>query len=376
MRCDYFDAGLCRSCQWLGMPYADQLTTKQARVASLLPSDLPWVNPIGSAEEGFRNKAKMVVAGTVSKPTLGILDPSGRGIDLQGCGLHDPRLRAALPQVADLARRAGLTPYSVPERRGELKHVLATVSPAGELMIRFVLRSTEAIARLRKHLPVLLDALPVAVVSANLQPEHKAVLEGPDEIVLTERDTLTMEVNGRPLHLRPQSFFQTNTEVAGALYRAAAAHVDAVAPSSVWDLYCGVGGFGLHVAAAGRSVLGVEMSEQAIESARLSSEALGIEATWLAGDASDFALSSTPDETPELVIVNPPRRGIGAGLATWLEESDVEHVVYSSCNARTLAQDLALMPSLRPVSAQLLDMFPHTDHHEVLVLLSRGGVGA
>lgn len=368
MECHYFAAGVCRSCRWIGLPYGDQLAAKQARVAAALPETIPWHDPVASRESGFRNKAKMVVGGTVEVPTLGILGRNGEGVDLRECGLHDPQLHDALPAIADLVRSAGLTPYSVPERRGELKHVIATVSPAGELMVRFVLRSTEALPRLRKHLPVLLDRLPVAVASANLQPEHKAVLEGPEEVTL-HGDTLTMEVNGRPLHLRPQSFFQTNTEVAARLYREAAALVDAADPASVWDLYCGVGGFGLHLAAPGRSVLGVESSAQACLSARLSSADLGIEATWLAGDATDAALASR--ERPDLVVVNPPRRGIGPALAAWLEESGVPDVVYSSCNVRTLAEDLALMPSLRPVSARLLDMFPQTDHHEVLVRLSR-----
>ena len=367
MQCSYFDAHVCRSCRWLEVPYADQLRAKQDRVAATLPP-VAWLEPVASPEEGFRNKAKMVVGGTADEPTLGILDPRGRGVDLRGCGLHDPRLRAALPVLADLVGTAGLTPYSVPERRGELKHLLVTVAPSGDLMVRFVLRSTEALPRLRKHLPGLLAALPVTVVSVNLQPAHKAVLEGPEELVL-HGDTLTMRVNDLDLHLRPQSFFQTNTAVAARLYREAAALVAAAEPASVWDLYCGVGGFGLHVAAPGRPVVGVESSEQAIDSARLTATDLGVPATFLAGDATAYALASA--EAPDLVVVNPPRRGIGRDLAGWLEDSRVRHVVYSSCNVDTLARDLAAMPSLRPVSGRLLDMFPHTDHHEVLVLLSR-----
>ena len=92
-------------------------------------------------------------------------------------------------------------------------------------------------------------------------------------------------------------------------------------------------------------------------------------AEFVAADATAYALAQ--DTAPDLVVVNPPRRGIGADLAGWLEESDVRHVVYSSCNAESLARDLALMPSLRPVEARVLDMFPHTTHYEVLVLLTR-----
>jgi 23S rRNA (uracil747-C5)-methyltransferase len=313
----------------------------------------------------------MVVAGSVDAPTLGILSPAGEGIDLQECGLHSIGLEHALPVLARFVTSARLTPYSVPERAGELKHLIVTESPDGELMVRFVLRSTEALARLRSRLPELLAALPVAVVSVNLQPEHKAILEGPEEILL-HGDTLRMRVNDIALHLRPQSFFQTNTDVAAALYRSARSLVDGVGASSVWDLYCGVGGFGLHVAAPGRSVVGVEVSEQAIESARITAAELDVAAEWVAADATDWALSAgSATGRPDVVIVNPPRRGIGAALAGWLEDSGVPHVVYSSCNVDSLARDLAAMPSLRPVSAQLLDMFPHTGHHEVLALLSR-----
>ncbi|MER7556705.1 23S rRNA (uracil(747)-C(5))-methyltransferase RlmC [Nocardioides sp. NPDC126508] len=373
MDCGYFTAGVCRSCRWLEMAYADQLAQKQQRVAAALEPvghDVRWEEPVSSPEAGFRNKAKMVVAGSVEAPTLGILSHDGLGVDLLACGLHTPGLQAALPVLSRFVTTAGLTPYSVPERRGELKHVIVTEAPGGELMVRWVLRSTEALSRLRKHLPALLDSLPVAVASANIQPEHKAVIEGPEEIFLTPREALTMEVNGIGLRLRPHSFFQTNTSVAAALYRHARDLVSSVSPASVWDLYCGVGGFGLHVAAPGREVLGVESSEQAIEAAASTAAELGLPGTsWVAGDATAYALSAAA--APELVIVNPPRRGIGSALAGWLEQSGVEHVVYSSCNVDTLARDLRDMPSLRPVSARLLDMFPNTDHHEVLVSLTR-----
>jgi 23S rRNA (uracil747-C5)-methyltransferase len=92
---------------------------------------------------------------------------------------------------------------------------------------------------------------------------------------------------------------------------------------------------------------------------------------FAAGDATAFALGSAPADVPELVVVNPPRRGIGPALAAWLETSSARWVLYSSCNAVTLARDLEHMPSLRPVKLRLLDMFPQTRHYEVLTLLAR-----
>lgn len=370
MRCGYFEAGECRSCTHLLTPYADQLAAKDAHCRQVLADhpDVAWSQPVASAEGGFRNKAKMVVAGTSAQPTLGILDPEGVGVDLRRCGLYSPVMHRLLPDLAALVTLADLTPYDVPSRRGELKHLLVTESPDGEVMVRWVLRSTGALPRLRKHLPTLLTAHPeVVVVSANLQPEHKAVLEGEDEVALTEQQTLRMRVNGIDLHLGLRSFFQTNTEVAAALYRQAVAWTDDVAPSSVLDLYCGVGGFALHLAAPGRRVVGVEVSEAAVASARTTAAGLGLPGVeFHAGDAT-----APPGSDADLVVVNPPRRGLGPDLCAWLEASPARTLLYSSCRVESLARDLAALPSWRPDRAQVLDMFPHTDHYEALVRCRR-----
>ncbi|WP_407320140.1 23S rRNA (uracil(747)-C(5))-methyltransferase RlmC [Isoptericola halotolerans] len=419
MQCPHYDAGRCRSCTLIQVDRPTQVAGKEAHVRELLAAydDVTWLPAVTGAESGFRNKAKMVVTGTIDEPVLGIVGPpgpyAGQSVDLTDCGLYPPALQAAFGPLAELVTRARLQPYDLSPsaedggapgaprrrrkvtprdaaRRGELKHVLVTLSPDGELMVRLVLRSTEAVARIRKHLPWLHATLPgLAVLSVNVQPVHAAVLEGEQEIVLTDRETLPMRVDGITLHLRPQSFFQTNTEVAAALYRQARGWVDEAAPASLWDLYCGVGGFALHCAAPGRSVTGIEISAEAVASASTTAGELaalppdavvgGHDAAWWraamadarfsATDATGFALGTDAD--PELVVVNPPRRGIGPDLAHRLEASDARHVLYSSCHATTLARDLAAMPSLRPRRAVLLDMFPQTDHFEVLVLLER-----
>jgi 23S rRNA (uracil747-C5)-methyltransferase len=382
VRCDYFDAGVCRSCALMGVPYAAQLADKDALVRAALASRADasvWAEPFSGPESGFRNKAKLVVGGRRGDPVLGILDGDGAVADLTRCGLYEPVLREAVLALPGLVGQAELTPYDVRTRNGELKHVLATHSPDGELMLRFVLRSAGQLERLRRFVPTLQQELPGAtVVSANLLPEHKAVLEGAHEVVLTAHDSLAMRVNDVVLHLRPQSFFQTNTTVAAALYHQATEWVAAVRPELLWDLYCGVGGFALHalVSGAAQHVVGVEVSEQAVQSARRTSEELGMgpgprRAEFRVGDASSLELAQG-SRSPDLVVVNPPRRGIGAALAHHLDTTHaVRHVAYSSCNVTSLARDLESMPSFEVRSARLFDMFPQTSHHEVLVLLER-----
>ncbi len=391
VQCPHYDAGRCHSCTLLEIDYPTQVLDKERHVATLLDpvsAGLTWLPAVRSVESAFRNKAKMVVSGTVAEPVLGILDRAGHGVDLTDCGLYPDELQASFGPLAAFVTRANLEPYQVSgtgkraQQRGELKYLLVTLSPDGELMVRFVLRSQESIARIRKHLPALLADLPaLAVASANIQPAHAAVLEGDLEIPLTERTTLPMRIDDITLDLRPQSFFQTNTAVATELYRQARAWVDEVDPRSLWDLYCGVGGFALHCSAPGRTVTGIEISAEAVVAASDTVERLRDgevdgagrfrDVTFAAGDATAFAVGPQAPGLPEMVIVNPPRRGIGADLAQWLEGSGIDHVLYSSCNATTLAKDLAAMPSLRPVRARLLDMFPQTSHYEVLVLLER-----
>ncbi|KRE93683.1 23S rRNA methyltransferase [Nocardioides sp. Soil774] len=371
MDCHHYDAFRCRSCTLLEVPRARQLSDKEAHARSLVDA-ASWSPTVAGAEAGFRNKAKMVVGGTVEAPTLGILDRDLAGVDLRDCGLHSPGLTSALDVVAGWISSTGLTPYDVAARAGELKHVLLTESPDGELMLRLVVRSTALEARVRSRLATLLEALPqLRVVTLNVQPEHKAVLEGEREIVLTGDDTLPMRLaTGVTLRLGPRSFFQTNTFVAESLYEQARAWVEGLDDvQTVWDLYCGVGGFALHLAAPDRAVLGVEVSPDAVAAASTTAAELGLAADFVAGDATAYAVGA--GSVPDLVVVNPPRRGIGPDLAGWLERSGVRHVVYSSCNAESLSRDLALMPSLRAVEARVLDMFPHTTHYEVIVLLTR-----
>ncbi|WP_394162015.1 23S rRNA (uracil(747)-C(5))-methyltransferase RlmC [Galactobacter valiniphilus] len=375
MECSYFDAGRCRSCTLMGQPHPVQLGRKDAHTRELLGPvpGLEWLAPFAGAERGFRNRAKMVVGGSWRTPTLGILDAEGHGVDLRGCGVIDPAITAALPAVALFITAARLVPYSVPMRSGELKHVLVTCNPDGQLLLRFVVRSEAAVEAVCKHLPALLRRLPQAlIVTANLLPEHKAALEGETEVHLHGPETLPMPVGPLRLRLRPQGFFQTNTEVADALYRQGAAWVDELAPASVWDLYSGVGGFALSSAGPRRTVVGVEISPQAVEGAKAAALDSGVSGVdFLAADATAFAEGSSPREQPELVIVNPPRRGLGERLCSWLESSSVGAILYSSCNAETLAEDLRRMPGWRPVRARVMDMFPQTEHYEVITLLER-----
>ena len=374
MHCALYTAGTCRSCQWLDKPYSRQLVDKQQDLQQLL-ADVAvgeWLEPVTGPESAFRNKAKMVVSGSVERPLLGMLHRDGTPVDLCDCPLYPASFPEVFGVLKSFIARAGLTPYNVARKRGELKFLLLTESQKeGGMMLRFVLRSEAKLAQLRAALPWLQQQLPqLKVISANIQPVHMAILEGEREIALTEQQALEEAFNQVPLFIRPQSFFQTNPQVAAALYATARDWVRELNIGSMWDLFCGVGGFGLHCATPEMKLTGIEISAEAIACAKASAAKLGLkQVEFQALDSTGFATAK--ESIPDLVLVNPPRRGIGQALCDYLSRMAPQTILYSSCNAQTMAKDLAAMPDYRVERVQLFDMFPHTAHYEVLTLLSR-----
>jgi 23S rRNA (uracil747-C5)-methyltransferase len=380
MNCVEFLAGRCDSCSQLSVPYSEQLAKKQQQVADLMApfTEAQLLPAVASPEEGFRTKAKMVVSGTVDEPVLGIVNGQ-TPVDLSACPLYPSAFASAFALIKSFIQRATLTPYQLEQKQGELKLILLSQSQhSGRFMLRFVLRSKNCLASVQKHLPWLHQQWPeLEVCSVNIQPVHMAILEGPEEIVLTPQEVLREEFNGIPLYLTPQSFFQTNASVAAALYATAKEWAEALPVVKIWDLFCGVGGFGLHLAGAApqRMLTGIEIAPKAIASATRSATELGLQQVdFRALDAASFALAQF--DAPDLLLVNPPRRGLGAELCQSILALQPGWLIYSSCNPATLASDLTLLSGdYQLLKVQLFDMFPHTQHAEVLTLLKRSGKG-
>ena len=381
VKCDDFIAGRCHSCRSLDQVYSDQLINKQLSCERALAfaAHLTWLPIQVSPEIGFRNKAKMVVSGHWREPILGINHLHGQSVDLTMCPLYPVEFQNIFKRLKEWITLCKLMPYSIAQRTGNLKFVLVSYSQSTQSwMIRWVLRSHHAISTLRHYLPDLLAVLPAqTVVSVNIQPIDMAIVEGEEEIVLTEAATLCYCFNNIPLLCRPKSFFQTNDAVASQLYAQAQCWVKPLAPQRVWDLFCGVGGFALHLAQVlpYAQITGIEISTEAIESAKLSAHQIGCHdrTTFRALTAQDFSLAShQQNELPDGVVVNPPRRGLGRELSLFLNNSTtIDWIVYSSCSVDSLAKDLTQLSQFTPVTAQAFDMFPHTQHVEVLVLLMR-----
>ncbi len=374
MKCNYFEQGLCRSCIHIQTPLTQQLAKKSNLLKDLLTDFTVknWLEPIQSTEQGFRNKAKMVVSGAAHQPLLGIISPSGNPVSLCDCSLYPADMQKLLHRLESFVRQAGIPPFNIEKNKGELKFILLTRSDlSGEYLLRFVLKSKKSLPRIQNNFKSLLAEYPqIKVVSVNIQPLRMAVLEGEEELFLTQVTRLEESFNHVPLFIRPKSFFQTNPHVAQKLYLTAKEWSSELEPTLIWDLFCGVGGFGLHCTSPNTKLVGIEIEPEAIQCAKLSAEMMGLsQVEFRALNSTDFALAQTSQDKPDLVIVNPPRRGIGKEICLSLNQLLPAAILYSSCNPHSLIEDLKEIHGYSIAKIQIFDMFPHTDHFEVLVLL-------
>lgn len=299
-----------------------------------------------------------------------VLD-SGR--ELLDCPVHDPKVNELLNFLPGFITRFRLIPYSIQDRNGELKGLIAFSSHgSNEMYLRFVLRSKECVSRLRKGLPELVAEFPNLVcVSANLQPVPHAILEGPEEIFITERNSIEHRIGNVPFQLTPQAFVQTNGGVAQKLYETARDWIAEIRPDRVLELFSGQGPFSFFAAEVAKEVLGIEINAEAVRVANQTAIASGLpHLKFLCLDATQVG-EWVEKFANDLVIVNPPRRGLGTGVQQFIS-TPPKHLLYSSCSAESLAVDLGKLGRLYRIhQARIFDLFPHTEHFEVLVWLER-----
>lgn len=370
MKCSYFQSQRCRSCTLLDKSYESTLASKREHLASLFPEDQHKISAVISPQkvEGSRTKVKLAVAGTSAQLQFGIVDGEGGFTELEHCPLHDPELNALLLPLKSYLQQSRVEPYNLQTKKGEVKYVLLSSSADG-LLVRLVLRSKESLDRLKKNLESLKAAFPrVKVVTSNIQPLHAAVLEGEEELLLTDEKVIWHTFDEFQLALGARSFFQVTPEIARKLYGILAEKIQQDRPASLLDLYCGVGAFSFYASRFCPSIKGVEISREAIECANLSCQKNNKPLRFEALDVEE-SLQKNP-EPFEAVLVNPPRRGLNSSIISSLKHMRPRLIYYSSCNAVTMHRDFQELKDLYEiVDFTLFDMFPYTEHYETLLTL-------
>ena len=188
-------------------------------------------------------------------------------------------------------------------------------------------------------------------------------------------DHIFLEMEGLKFKVGPKSFYQTNTEQAYILYKVAREFAGLTGNELVYDLYTGTGTIANFVASKARKVIGIEYVPEAIEDAKVNSKINGIENTeFFAGDMKDILNRDFIEKhgKPDIIITDPPRAGMHQDVIDTILFADPRRIVYVSCNPATQARDLQLLSERYEVKRiQPVDMFPHTQHVENVVLLEK-----
>lgn len=377
MKCSYFLQSHCRSCHLLDKNYSDTLRLKEEELKKFFPqNDILFKATVGLDHDapGSRSKAKFAVFKIDNDLTFGFYHSDGTTQELEECPLHAEGMNSLLPGLREILKKYHIPPYDLKTKTGELKYLLISNSgekDSREFLLRFVLRSKESLDRLKKAL-VDIQAMSsrIKVITANIQPIHQAIIEGDEEIILTEELAIIHQFDEFKLALGARSFFQVTPQIARALYSAVADAIAIDSPQSLIDLYCGVGAFSFYASRHCSNITGVEISKEAIDCAKNSALANKIKIDFHAMDVEEY-LKKSPKKF-EAVLVNPPRRGLNSSIIKMIETIAPQFIYYSSCQALTMARDFSeLEATYRIQSLQIFDMFPYTSHYETLMCLIR-----
>ncbi len=369
----------CGGCAAQHMTYEQTLHFKRVQVEDCfrhiggLEVEVPPV--LGMADPWhYRNKTALPVGGEVGKPQIGFYAPRSHDIiDIASCPIAKPGLNGVLKAVRGWMEAYRIPPYREETHTGLVRHVMARSSRMGEVMAVIVLngrelpREKELLAALKKEVPSL------ASLCVSVHTARSNVILGDNYRVLFGQERLKDTLCGLTFSLSPLSFFQINPEQTEVLYRTALEFAELSGTETVADIYCGAGTISLLLAKKARRVTGLESVEAAVADARENARKNGIgNAEFLAGQAEEL-LPRLVEEglRPDVVVLDPPRRGVEPKVIEAIALARPRRVVYVSCNPATQARDAALFvkEGYQIARCQPVDMFCWTHGVENVLCL-------
>lgn len=389
--CEHF--GVCGGCKWQHMDYNGQLKFKQQTVDNVLARigkvDTSIMEPIlGSGEtEYYRNKLEYTFS---NKRWLTSVDDANEGLEMNALGFHVPGRfdkildidhcylqqdpsNAIRNQIRAFAIEHQISFYDLREHAGALRNLIIRTASTGELMVIVVFAYPQEgqVELLMNYINSSFPDIDSLLYIIN-QKKNDTIFDQ-DIHIFKGRDFIYEEMEGLKYKIGPKSFYQTNSLQAYELYKITREFAGLTGDELVYDLYTGAGTIANFVAKTAREVIGVEYVPTAIEDAKINSAINQIGNTkFYAGDMKDVLTADFIAEhgKPDVVITDPPRAGMHGDVVQRLLEMEAEKIVYVSCNAATQARDLALLNEKYTVDRiKPVDMFPHTQHVENVVLL-------
>lgn len=373
----------CGGCIYRHITYEHELALKQNYVKNAfckvgLPDVV--VEPVRTtgACAGYRNKAQYPVGRAGGRVIAGFYATKSHTIlPADGCLLQPPVFSDIVRSICDYCTEQGVSVYDEESGRGLLRHIyLRHAQNTGEIMVCLVIngetfpKSDALCARLTREHPTVVSIL------LNHNEKNTNVVLGERYTTLYGRAYIEDVLCGKRFRIAPDAFYQVNHDGAELLYGIAAERAELSGNETLLDLYCGIGTIGMSMADRTGKLIGVEIVPAAVECAKRNATINGLANTdFRCADAGDPAtlLSCLGDTTPDVVILDPPRKGSTNELIDALAARGIERVVYISCDADTLARDCVRfredgyeIGAVTPV-----DMFPRTGHVESVVCLTR-----
>ena len=377
--------GQCGGCTWQHLDYPAQLAAKRRRVELALADVLAIAHPgttVAAARPspsflGYRNKGKYVAGRSGDHLVLGAYAPrSHHVIDTLGCRVVAPVIDEVATWVRGAAEEAQLHAYDEKTRTGDLRYVIVR-EVAGDVLVALIVTHTAPRAKLERVANALVNhpAVRGLVAIVNDRRDGAIVPSGSGSQVLIGHGHLVEKLAGVPVEVGAGEFLQVNRAQAAAMYERVAQLAEVRPGMHAIDLFSGLGGIGLHLARAGARVVAVEIDRDAIAQLRRAADKAGLPLTAVAADAGDLPaeLRDQLGAKPEVVVVNPPRKGLSAGALDLLVDLLPKTIIYVSCGPEALGRDLVALAAHGwvPDVIEPFDLMPGTAQIETVVRVRR-----
>jgi 23S rRNA (uracil1939-C5)-methyltransferase len=373
--CPYFPR--CGGCTYRHIRYEEELRLKKQRVQDNLSriggSDVTVEEILGAQDTlRYRNKAQYPVS---KDGAVGFYRArTHEVIECEHCLLVKPEADAAAEALREYMQSCRVAGYDEKTGRGLVRHLYIRSNAAGESLV-CVLVNGDKLPKEDRLVTLLRDACPKCtgiVLGTNTKKGN--VILGDRYRTLWGSDRLEDTLCGKTFRLSVPSFYQVNRVQAERLYAKAIEFAGLTGQETVLDLYCGAGTITLALSDHAKKVLGAEIVPEAIDDARENAARNGVKnAEFFCGDASDVAKKLARENLrPDVITVDPPRKGLAADVVESIAEMQPQRVVYVSCDSATMARDVKRLADLGYTAqrACAVDMFPRADHVETVVLLS------
>lgn len=370
----------CGGCSFRHMTYDEELKYKKSRVQDALNRighlDIEVDEIIGADDlSHYRNKAQYPVDISDGEMFAGFYAyKSHRIIPCADCKLQPAEFEKGLEAFAKWIESENITSYNEQTGKGLLRHIYFRKGFAtGEVMACAVINANSIpngellVSLLREKVDGLTS------VAVNINKEKTNVILGKETNIIWGEKYIRDSLLGKDFLISPNSFYQVNHNQCEKLYAKAKAFAGLTGTETVLDLYCGVGTIGLTMAENVKQLVGIEIIPQAIENAKENAKINHItNAQFICADAPKGAeILKKQGVNPDIIILDPPRKGCEKSLFDTIEQLSPKKIVYVSCDSATLARDLAILKEkgyeAKKVSA--VDMFPRTPHVEAVALI-------